>query len=395
MDDGEGHQPGCGGPSAGGPDFREPDFRGPAFRGRGTAENPGNRFDRIDLPWDPEWLESERLAGEQGWQRRTEFLADRSRSVLSRNDSPDLGFEYSVNPYRGCEHGCVYCYARPSHEYLGFSAGLDFESRILVKQDTPALLERAIRARKWQPQPILLSGNTDCYQPVERRLGITRACLEVFAHHGHPVELITKNALVLRDVDLLARLAERNLVRVTISITSLDAHLAAAMEPRASAPGKRLEAVAALHAAGVPVGVNTAPLIPGLNDHEAPRILEESAARGAAWGNYIVVRLSHGLKELFVAWLERHFPDRKDKVLGAIREMRGGELSDTRWRLRMRGEGVRADALATLFAVTCKRLALNRVRHELSSAHFTREVEPLYPEPGGGPVQQSLFSDAR
>jgi DNA repair photolyase len=365
----------------------------PRPRGRGAAENPGNRFEGIDLPPDPEWLEHERLTGGHGWERRTEFFADDSKSVLSRNDSPDVGFEYSVNPYRGCEHGCSYCYARPSHEYLGFSAGLDFESRILVKRDAPRLLERAIRAPRWRPQPILLSGNTDCYQPVERRLGITRACLEVFLHHGHPVELITKNALVLRDRDLLERLAARNLVRVTMSITTLDAALAAAMEPRASAPRKRLEAVAALHAAGVPVGVNTAPLIPGLNDHEAPRILEACAERGAAWGNYIVVRLSHGLKELFVAWLERHAPERKDKVLAAIRDMRGGELSDTRWRLRMRGEGVRADALATLFEVTCKRLGLNRTRQELSTAHFTRDVPPLHPERAAGPVQQSLFGE--
>jgi len=366
----------------------------PQQRGRGTAENPGNRFDRLDLPWDGDWLEAERAAGEAGWQRRTEFFADRSRSVLSRNDSPDLGFEYSVNPYRGCEHGCVYCYARPSHEYLGFSAGLDFESRILVKQETPALLERAIRARSWQPQPILLSGNTDCYQPVERRLRLTRGCLEVFLHHGHPVELITKNALILRDLDLLERLAARNLVRVTLSITSLEPELAGKLEPRASAPRKRLEALAALHAAGVPVGVNTAPLIPGLNDHEAPRILEESAARGAAWGSYILVRLSHGLPELFVAWLERHYPERKERVLGRLREMRGGELNDVRFRWRMRGEGVRADALAALFAVTCRRLGLERQRCELSTAAFTRDVPPLHPEPARGPVQEALALDA-
>ncbi|HKI98666.1 MAG TPA: PA0069 family radical SAM protein [bacterium] len=366
----------------------------PRQRGRGTAENPANRFDRLELPWDAEWLESEHQAGEQGWRRRTEFFVDTSKSVLSRNDSPDLGFEYSLNAYRGCEHGCMYCYARPSHEYLGFSAGLDFESRIVIKPDAPALLERAIRAKGWQPQAVLLSGNTDCYQPAERRLRLTRGCLEVFLHHGHPVQLITKNALVLRDLDLLQRMAARNLAHVTISITSLDAHLAAVMEPRASAPHKRLEAVAALHAAGVPVGVNTAPLIPGLNDHEAPRILEEAAVRGAAWGNYILVRLSHGLGELFEAWLERHFPERKERVLGAIRQMRGGELNDSRWGRRMRGEGVRADALSTLYEVTCRRLGLNRQRHELSTAHFTRDVPPLHAAPTKGPQQQSLFPEA-
>lgn len=337
---------------------------------------------------------------DDGWAGQEEMPAppetivteERARSIIQRNESPDLPFELSINPYRGCEHGCAYCYARPSHEYLGFSAGLDFESRILVKREAPALLERALRAPRWQPQPILLSGDTDCYQPVERRLGITRACLEVFLHHRHPVELITKNALVLRDVDLLKRLAARNLVRVTLSITTLDPTLAAAMEPRASAPHKRLEAVASLHAAGVPVGVNTAPLVPGLNDHEAPCILEAAAARGAAWANYIVVRLSYGLRELFQDWLEQHLPDRAEKVLKAIREMRGGQLNDPRFRLRMRGTGVRAEALASLYDVTCRRLGLDRQRQPLGTGHFTRDMPPLYPPPGGGPVQQSLFA---
>ena len=369
---------------------------GPALRGRGTPENPGNRFDRIDLPWDAAWLESERLAGERGWERRTEFFVDTSRSVLSRNDSPDLGFAYSLNPYRGCEHGCSYCYARPSHEYLGWSAGLDFESRILVKGEAPALLEKALRAPAWEPQPILLSGNTDCYQPGERRLRITRACLEVFLHFGHPVELITKNALITRDLDVLASLARRNLVRVTLSITTLDPALSAAMEPRAATPAKRLAAVAALHAAGVPVGVNTAPLVPGLNEHEAARILEAAAERGAAWATYILLRLPHGLTELFSDWLERCYPDRKAKVLNALREMRGGELNDSRWRWRMRGEGVRADALAALYEATCRRLGLNRERPALSTAHFTRTVPMLYPERRKDgraiPIQQDLLS---
>ncbi|MCH9045034.1 MAG: PA0069 family radical SAM protein, partial [SAR324 cluster bacterium] len=254
----------------------------PPTKGRGTAQNPPNRFEPLAMPWDADWLESQRLAGEQGWNARTEYFSDHSKGVLSRNDSPDLAFDWSLNPYRGCEHGCIYCYARPTHEYLGFSAGLDFESRIMVKRDAAALLERELRSRRWTPQPVLISGVTDCYQPVEKQLGITRACLEVFLHYRHPVELITKNALVLRDLDLLQRLAELNLVRVTLSVTTLDARLATLMEPRASAPRKRLEAVAAIAAAGVPVGVNLAPVIPGLNDHERPPILAAAAESGAS-----------------------------------------------------------------------------------------------------------------
>ncbi len=363
----------------------------PGLRGRGTALNPGNRFERLEMPWDAEWLEHEHRSGDQGWRRRTEYYADHSRSALARNDSPDLGFEYSLNPYRGCEHGCIYCYARPTHEYLGFSAGLDFESRIVVKRDAPALLEARLRSRGWQAQPVLLSGNTDCYQPAERALELTRACLEVFLRHRHPVMLITKNALILRDLELLAALAAEELVHVTISVTSLDAHLARVMEPRTSAPGKRLEAIARLHAAGVPVGVNMAPLIPALNEHEVAAVLEAAAQRGAAWAGYIMLRLPHGVKELFADWLETHFPGRRDKVLGAIRAVRGGNLSDPRFGARQRGEGVRAEAIERLFEVTCNRLGLNRERRPLRSDRFLRDPEGA--AAGRGAVQPSLFAD--
>lgn len=368
----------------------------PPTKGRGTAQNPPNRFEPLAMPWDADWLESQRLAGEQGWQTRTEYFNDDSKSVLSRNDSPDLAFDWSLNPYRGCEHGCIYCYARPTHEYLGFSAGLDFESRIMVKRDAAALLERELRSRRWKPQPVLISGVTDCYQPVEKQLGITRACLEVFLHYRHPVELITKNALVLRDLDLLQRLAELNLVRVTLSVTTLDARLATLMEPRASAPRRRLEAVAAIAAAGVPVGVNLAPVIPGLNDHEIPPILAAAAERGAAWAMYIMLRLPGAVKELFCAWLEENYPDRAAKVLEAIRQVRGGRLADSRFGVRMRGEGVRAEAIAQLFGVTCRHLGLNRERNTLATHHFQRDVPPLLRAEEvvpARPRQQELFAE--
>lgn len=362
----------------------------PEQKGRGAIANPANRFDRLDVSWDPEWLEHERAHGEKGWRAATEFYDDTTRGALSENNSPDLGFRWGLNPYRGCEHGCSYCYARPTHEYLGFSAGLDFETRIMVKRDAPRLLEERFRSRSWRVEPILLSGNTDCYQPVERRLGITRACLEVFLRWRHPLLLITKNALVLRDLELLRGLAAHNLVSVTVSVTTLDPELAAAMEPRASAPRRRLEAIAALTAAGVPVRVNTAPLIPGLNDHEMPAILSAAAERGATAGNYIVLRLPHGVKEIFLEWLERHFPERRAKVEAAIREVRGGELSDSRFGVRMRGEGVRADAIARLFQVTCRRLGLDREQPSLAT-HLFQRPPPTGKGVKSNPAQGELF----
>ena len=366
------------------PGHADPPPPQPRQPARGVALNPGNRFEKLDMPPDPEWLESERLSGEQGWTRRTECFVDASRSVLSRNDSPDLGFNWSVNPYRGCEHGCSYCYARPSHEFLGLSAGLDFESRIMVKPDAPALLEARLRSPRWRPEPILLSGNTDCYQPVERRLKITRGCLEVCLKLRHPLDLITKNALILRDLDLLEALAARNLVRVTISVTSLDAALAAAMEPRASTPARRLDAIAALSAAGVPVGVNSAPIIPGLNDHEMPAILAAAADHGATWAGYIMLRLPHGVKDLFSHWLETHFPDRKARVLDAIRSVRGGALSDARFGHRIRGEGKRAEAVRDLFHLTCR-------RHGLEGAPPPSDARQFDPGRIKDSPQQDLF----
>jgi len=340
----------------------------PPPRGRGATDNPTGRFEPLQVE-----------TVDDGWETppdeaplRTRFFHDTTRDALARNDSPDLGFDYSVNPYRGCEHGCSYCYARPSHEYLGLSAGLDFESRIMVKTEAAARLAERFRSPRWQPQMIMLSGNTDCYQPVERRLGITRACLEVCLDFRHPVGVITKNALILRDLDLLAALAREGLVAVTISVTSLDAHLARTMEPRASAPHKRLEAIARLAEAGIPVTVNAASVIPALNDHELPAILREAAQRGARGAGYILLRLPHGVKELFVEWLATHFPARKDKVLGAIRESRDGRLNDPAFGSRMKGRGPRATAVKELFHLHCRRLGLDTTPPVLNTGAFRR-----------------------
>jgi DNA repair photolyase len=281
-------------------------------------------------------------------------------------------FTYSVNPYRGCEHGCTYCYARPYHEYLGLSAGLDFESRILVKPDAPKLLEAALMSPKWQPQSVAMSGVTDCYQPIERKLRITRGCLEVFLRFGNPVGIITKNAAVTQDLELLKELAKRNLVRVNLSITTLDPELHRRMEPRASTPAKRLEAIEQLAAAGVNVGVNAAPMIPGLNDHEMPMILQEAAKRGATRAGFIMVRLPYGVKDIFVEWLRRCYPDRADKVIHAIQSMRGGKLNDGGFGMRMTGEGLRAELVDKMFALHAERLGLNTIAKPLSTEHFRR-----------------------
>ena len=347
------------------------------LRGRGSARDPRNRFERLHLEPDAE-------GDDDGQPRKTQFLMDRSRSVISRNSSPDLGFSVSLNPYRGCEHGCCYCYARPTHEYLGFSAGLDFESRIMVKPDAPELLRKALAARAWQPQTLALSGVTDPYQPVERRLGVTRACLEVLAECRHPVAIVTKNHLVTRDIDILARMAELGTVMATLSITTLSADLRRVMEPRTSIPARRLGAVRALADAGVPVGVNVAPVIPGLNDHEIPEILGAAREAGASHAGMMLLRLPFGVRELFAEWLEQHFPDRRDKVLGRLRQMHGGRLYDSRFGRRGRGRGPVAEHLGSLFRVSCRKLGLKRRRYELATEGFRR------PARGG---QMRLFDE--
>ncbi len=312
----------------------------------------------------------------------TEFLVDSTRSILARNDSPDVPFTYSVNPYRGCEHGCIYCYARAYHEYLGLSSGIDFESKILVKAEAPRLLEEALRKKSWTPQVVAMSGVTDCYQPVERRLELTRKCLEVFLRYRNPVSLITKNFLVTRDMDILTRLADLNLVHVTLSITTLNADLARVMEPRTSIPARRLEAMEMLVKSRVPVGVNVAPLIPGLTDEELPAILRESAVRGARSACYLLVRLPFAVKDIFVDWLHRNLPDRAPKILNRLREVRGGKLNDSDFDTRVHGEGKMAQSIRDMFDMFCRKYGLNRAEMELSTKHFTR----------GEPSQLPMFS---
>jgi DNA repair photolyase len=338
--------------------------------GRGTDANPPNRFEQLHVEIDEDDLAP---AGEDGTSApRTVFYRDTSRSVLAENDSPDIGFRFSLNPYRGCEHGCTYCYARPSHEYLGFSAGLDFESRIMVKDAAPQLLRAALRSPRWTPQVVALSGNTDCYQPVERRLQITRRCLEVFVEFRNPVAAITKSALVTRDVDLFAELARYRAARVMLSVTTLDAELARRMEPRAAQPERRLEAIATLARAGVPVGVMIGPVIPGLNDAEIPRILAAAAAAGADSASWILLRLPKPIDQLFDRWLAERFPERRERILHRIRETRSGRISDSRFGHRGRGEGAYAQQIAALFRAAAKKHGLDRPVPELSASAFHR-----------------------
>lgn len=348
---------------------------GRGIRARGAVANPPNRFERISIHADPEFVEwqlqaepdAPELAGP-----RTEFFLDPSRQVLSFNSSPDLPFAASLNPYRGCEHGCSYCYARPTHEYLGFSAGLDFETKVLVKRDAPALLRRALAARSWKPQVVAIGGVTDPYQPVERQLGITRRCLEVFAEFRNPAAIVTKSGGVTRDLDLLQELARYDAAAVYVSITTLDRELHRVMEPRAAAPERRLATVEALARAGIPVGVLLAPVIPGLTDHEIPAIVAASAAAGARFVTHIMLRLPHGLRELFEDWLERHFPERKAKVLNRIRAVRGGRLNDARFHSRQRGSGPFADQVEAMLRLACRRAGLSDSCPSLSTNAFRR-----------------------
>ncbi|MBI5383712.1 MAG: PA0069 family radical SAM protein [Verrucomicrobia bacterium] len=340
--------------------------RPPSPRGRGAASNPANRFERISLERDADW------DPEQDPAPRTQFLRDRSQSIITYNDSPDIPFRASLNPYRGCEHGCSYCYARTFHEFLGFSAGLDFETKIMVKEDAPRLLRQELASPKWKPQLLAMSGVTDCYQPVERRLQLTRQCLAVLAEFRNPVGIVTKNHLVTRDIDLLSELARHRAAEVSLSINSLDAELARKLEPRASSPTFRLAAVEALAQAGIPAGVLVAPVIPGLNDHEIAAVLKAAKEAGATWAGLQVLRLPLTVAPLFVDWLERNRPERKDKVLNRIRAMRGGRLNDSRFGERMRGEGIFAEQIHQMFHVARRKAGIPEDGPELSTAAFRR-----------------------
>jgi DNA repair photolyase len=338
------------------------------IRGRGAAHNPANRFVQVDFVPDYEHVDPDDEPAP-----RTVFLRDATRNVVARNDSPDVGFSASVNPYRGCEHGCIYCFARPTHEYFGLSAGLDFETKIFVKEDAPELLRQALASPRWVPEVIGMSGVTDCYQPVERKLKLTRRCLEVLAEFRNPVTIVTKNHLVTRDVDILAEMAAWNGATVNLSITSLDEKLQRVMEPRTSTPKRRLDAVETLAKAGVRVRVLAAPMIPGLNDHELASIIKASADAGAKAAAYIPLRLPYVLKELFETWLATHFPDRKEKVLHHIREIRGGKLNDPDFGSRMTGQGPYAEQMGALFRAACRKAGLGGEElPPLSVEHFRR-----------------------
>jgi DNA repair photolyase len=326
-------------------------------KGRGAHSNPGTRFEA-----------TAREAFDDGWGTltedmpalRTTLTREASRSALSFNDSPDLGFDRSLNPYRGCEHGCVYCFARPSHAYLGLSPGLDFETRLLFKPDMPEILARELSRPGYVPRTVTLGANTDPYQPVERRLELTRRVLEVLERFGHPVSIVSKSAGVLRDLDILSRMAARRLVRVYMSVTTLDAKLARTMEPRASSPSRRLEAMRGLSQGGVPVAVLAAPMIPGINDAELERILDAAAQAGATTAGYVLLRLPLEVRQLFEEWLHRHHPDRAARVLALIRQTRGGQLYDARFGQRQTGTGDYAQMLAQRFAIALRRLKLDR-----------------------------------
>lgn len=336
------------------------------IRGRGTSDSPAHRFDGKYIDYDVDEETGEKPSS------KTTLIRDDAKTLIAYNNSPDIPFNAGINPYRGCEHGCIYCYARPYHEYLGFSSGLDFESKIMVKYNAPDLLRKELRSPKWKPQVLAMSGVTDAYQPVEKQLGITRKCLEVLAEFRNPVSVITKNQLICRDIDLLQELAEYNCVQVTISVTTLDNKLTEVMEPRTTRPARRLETIRKLSEAGIPVSVNVAPIIPGLNDHECVKILEAASEAGATTARYIILRLPFKLKELFSEWLQQHFPHRKDKVLNRVMDMRDGDLNSTEWGERMKGKGNFSKQISDLFKVHTKRLGMEKRTLSLSTEHFRK-----------------------
>jgi DNA repair photolyase len=341
--------------------------------GRGAVRDLPNRFEKLAMDLDPDVVQEDPSAeGESLPNPKTLFLDDQTESIIVKNESPDVGFSAGINPYRGCEHGCAYCYARPYHEYLGFSAGLEFETKIMVKRRAAELLRRELSRPKYEPQVLGMSGVTDCYQPAERKFRITRSCLEVLAEFRNPVSLITKNFLITRDIDVLKELAAFDAAHVFISVTTLNADLAAKMEPRASLPMHRLRAVELLAKAGIPVGVMVAPIIPGLNDREIPAVLEAAKSAGASEAGYTMLRLPHGVKDVFTEWLKLNFPEKLERILGTVREVRGGKLNVSDFGSRMRGEGPYADQVSQMFHVFRERLGFGARMRELRMEHFRR-----------------------
>jgi DNA repair photolyase len=348
-------------------------------RGRGSLSNASGRYEP-----------AARVAFDDGWQSleelppfKTSVQADATRKVITRNESPDISFDRSINPYRGCEHGCVYCFARPTHAYLGLSPGLDFETKLFMKPDAPQLLERELSASNYSPRTIAIGTNTDPYQPIEKKYEIMRGILQVLERAGHPVGIVTKSALVTRDIDILSRMAERNLAKVAISVTTLDPALARTMEPRASTPPKRLEALRRLSEAGIPTTVMVAPVIPAINDAEIERILDAAALAGVRGAGYVMLRLPLEVRDLFKEWLMANYPDRFRHVMKLVREMRGGKDYDSTWGKRQTGDGPYAWLIGRRFEAACERLGLNKSRAKLTTEHFQKPMK--------GVEQLSLF----
>ena len=343
-------------------------MKGDYKKGRGAQFNSANKFaarryelDELSILYDEDFPAP---------TLKTQFFEESSKQIISRPTSPDIGFSASINPYQGCEHGCIYCYARPSHEYWGFSAGLDFESKIMVKKNAPALLEKQFQMRSYKPVVIHFSGNTDCYQPAERTYQLTRQMLALCLRYRNPVSIITKNALILRDLAILEEMAALNLVSVAISITTLDERLRLLMEPRTVTAAQRLKTMGVLHRAGVPVGIMTAPIIPSLNDHEIPKLIEKAAEQGACWAAHTVVRLMGALAPLFTDWLRQTFPDRADRILNQIADTHGGQLNDSRFMTRMSGEGQYAQHIAQLHRIAAQKYLGDRRPPHLTTALF-------------------------
>jgi DNA repair photolyase len=341
-------------------------------RGRGAQTNATGRFEpRVTIAFDDGWQSIEDLP-----PFKTEVALDTARKVITRNTSPDISFDRSINPYRGCEHGCIYCFARPTHAYLGLSPGLDFESKLYMKPDAPELLERELSARNYTPRTIAIGTNTDPYQPIERRFEIMRRILEVLERAGHPVGIVTKSNLILRDIDILERMAKRNLVRVAVSVTTMDAKLSRVMEPRAPTPPRRLEALRQLAHAGVPTAVMVAPVIPAINDAEIERILEAAVANGVHHAGYVLLRLPLEIRDLFSEWLKENFPDRHDHVFKLVRDTRGGKDYDSTWGKRQTGTGPVAWMIGRRFEVACEKLGFNVERRKVTTEHF-RPPKPM------------------
>lgn len=344
--------------------------------GRGSEVLNQGRFEKLSRETDLSHLENADLEDDVR-RGKTEVYKDTSRKIISHNQSPDIGFTHSINAYRGCEHGCAYCYARPTHEYLGHSAGLDFESKIYVKEEAPELLRKELMAKSWVPDLIMMSGVTDCYQPLERKYELTRGLLKVLHEFKNPVGMITKNALVTRDIDILKEMAAEDLAMVFVSVTTLDASFGRSLEPRTSSPEARLEAIHALSQAGIPVGVNIAPVIPGLTDHEMPKILERAREAGATMAGFTPLRLPYSVTEIFSEWLETHRPLAREKVLNSVRSIRGGKLNESDFKSRMRGEGPKAEHLRSMFGVFAKKYGFNERSLKLRTDLFRRPGDQL------------------